>query len=248
MAWTERAFDLWYLVVYPHRDGSEARDLTQLLSKSESLGGSRILDVGCGPGRHLEAFEDAGAFPVGLDQSAALLGEASRRLRSQPKSRIRLVRADMRHLPFGDAVFDGATSLFTTFGYHTEVDDRTMIEEVARVVRPNGFFLFDFLNREHVLRNFQKSKIRHQGEFEIRESKKVECDIVIKHVAISRRVSGEPVADYEERVFLYTPETLRGFVQRSGFRIVEVWGDYRGEAFHPDSSSRHVLFCRKEQA
>ncbi len=54
--------------------------------------GWRVLDVGCGAGRHARALASAGAQPIGLDLSAELL--ACARGVGLP-----LVRADMRRLP-----------------------------------------------------------------------------------------------------------------------------------------------------
>ena len=66
------------------------------------LSGRRILDLGCGKGRFARALCAQGASVVGLDLSAAMLGEATG---------IDRVRASARRLPFGPASFDGVLAV-----------------------------------------------------------------------------------------------------------------------------------------
>ena len=60
-----------------------------------------ILDLGCGAGRDLAAFQERGFRVVGADLSWGLLCEARQRVDSP------LVQADMRALPFANNRFDG---------------------------------------------------------------------------------------------------------------------------------------------
>src|SRR5262249_26211897 len=64
--------------------------------------GMRVLDVGCGPGRHAHALAERGMEVVGIDIAAAFLAAAG------PG---RWVRGDARRLPFFPGSFDAAISL-----------------------------------------------------------------------------------------------------------------------------------------
>jgi SAM-dependent methyltransferase len=91
-----------------------------------------VLDVGCGSGRLLAAFDTFGFKAYGIDHSAAMAARASRRL---PAGRIRLASGDA--LPFKDDAFD----LCTVFGmlHHAIGEGNGMTEstihEAARVAR-----------------------------------------------------------------------------------------------------------------
>jgi Methylase involved in ubiquinone/menaquinone biosynthesis len=92
--WFEEWFGEEYLQLYPHRDAAEADRAVGLIAERVGLEpGWRVLDVACGAGRHARAFEEARAWCVGLDLSAALL-RVARQVTTAP-----LVRADMRALP-----------------------------------------------------------------------------------------------------------------------------------------------------
>lgn len=64
--------------------------------------GSRVLDLGCGPGQNARYLHQRGFRPVGLDLSWTLLACARRHA-----PRLPFVRADMRRLPFRPNTFDG---------------------------------------------------------------------------------------------------------------------------------------------
>ena len=91
-------------------------------------GPGALLDVGCGTGAQTVAFRDQGWQVTGVDASEDMLRRARER-------EIDVVQADVAALPFEDASFDAAVSLWT----HTDVDDfPAAVREVARVLRPEG--------------------------------------------------------------------------------------------------------------
>lgn len=71
------------------------------LGALEEVGGTRILDLGCGVGRDLRQFAEAGFDAVGLDGSAAMLA-AARRLTGRPTW-----QQDFLDLKLPESEFDG---------------------------------------------------------------------------------------------------------------------------------------------
>jgi ubiquinone/menaquinone biosynthesis C-methylase UbiE len=95
-------------------------------------GPGRLVDVGCGGGAHTAAFAARGWSVTGVDVSAAQLELARAR-------GVEVVEADGAQLPFEQASFDAAVSMFT----HTDVGDfAAVLGEVARVLRPGGAFVY----------------------------------------------------------------------------------------------------------
>ncbi len=105
--------------------------------------GDRLLDLGCGFGRHAYQAARLGAEVVGFDAGAdevrkvqdtfgamSVAGELS-----AETARVGAVRGDALRLPFGDGSFDRVIA--------SEVlehipDDRTAMSELSRVLRPGG--------------------------------------------------------------------------------------------------------------
>jgi ubiquinone/menaquinone biosynthesis C-methylase UbiE len=66
-----------------------------------------ILELGCGTGRVAIPVARKGATVVGIDRSASMLARGQARVRrARLTSRVRLLRGDIRHLPFPDRSFE----------------------------------------------------------------------------------------------------------------------------------------------
>ena len=97
-------------------------------------GPGRCLDLGCGTGRAIPLLQRAGWTVTGIDVSVDQLDAARRQAPGAA-----LVRADGHVLPFRDAEFDAAVSLFT----HTDFDDAAAaFAEAARVLKPGARFVY----------------------------------------------------------------------------------------------------------
>ena len=99
--------------------------------------GLRLLDLACGSGSFLVDLK--GAFPraqvMGLDLSAAYLGEAGRR------SGARRVQGMAERLPFADASLDGVACIYLFHELPPKI--RPLVAaEIARVLKPGGVLAF----------------------------------------------------------------------------------------------------------
>lgn len=97
----------------------------------------KILDVGCGTGRLLQAAADQ--FPKatleGVDPAEGMVEQARA---TNSSDRITFQQATAERLPFQDAQFD---LVFSTMTFHHWADQRQGIAEVARVLTPDGRWL-----------------------------------------------------------------------------------------------------------
>lgn len=104
--------------------------------------GSRILDVGCGSGRHTAAaYRFPGAVVVGVDLAWADLAATRQRLQLHDRlnehggGRWALCAADGLHLPFADGRFDLVICAEVLEHIPAHAD---AIAEITRVLRPGG--------------------------------------------------------------------------------------------------------------
>jgi len=153
--WWKNYFNAQYLLEYEPLFSLE-RDRVEVARLLDVLGlpsGSRVLDVPCGQGRHAHLLSEAGFDVTGLDYSAELLVKARAR-GTGPHLRYR--RGDMRVLPaHWRGRFHAVVNLFTSFGFFAEPrDDRAVIREFARVLRPGGILVWHGANRDGVMARF----------------------------------------------------------------------------------------------
>jgi SAM-dependent methyltransferase len=223
--WWSQAFRRPYLDLYAHRDDASADDEVSFVASQLALRpGARLLDAGCGAGRHARAFARRGAAVVGVDRSGELLREADFRGKGP-----RYVLADVRGLPFAAGAFDHATSLFTSFGYFDDAGDRRQLGELRRVLRAGGTFVFDFLNRPHVEATLVPESEREIAGRSVRERRRIRDGRVEKDVEIA---GGE---SWRESVRLYGALELTSMLASVGFVVRSRHGDLAGGAWSEES-------------
>ena len=105
--------------------------LTSLLDPAWTVG-----DLGCGTGEVAAALAPAVRRVIAVDDSAAMLSAARRRVRALDNVDVR--RGRLEALPIEDAALDAATCVLVL---HHVPEPELAIAEAARVLRPGGRFL-----------------------------------------------------------------------------------------------------------
>jgi SAM-dependent methyltransferase len=137
----QKGYDLWSETYDRTPNPIVAMDGRQTLGLLAPQRGERILDAGCGTGRHLKLLMDAGAKTIGLDFSQGML-EVARR--NHPEAL--LVRADLQQpLPFSSACFDAL--LCALIGEHLG-DLRVVFREMYGILKPAGRLVFSVYHPE----------------------------------------------------------------------------------------------------
>lgn len=115
----------------PHED---AENLHRLFQENEV---NRILDLGCGDGRHLHFFSELGYEISGLDYAPSALHLADKWLASDNLS-AELVCADMTAIPWPEESFDAVIS-FLVINHNPIERIRRTIMEIHRVLKSGGW-------------------------------------------------------------------------------------------------------------
>ncbi len=98
----------------------------------------RVLDVGCGPGRHTLALASRGFEVVGVDRSPDFLQLAREAADAARLTAATFVELDVRELAF-DAEFDAVICLCQGgFGLLGGRDEPAVFEKIAAALRPGG--------------------------------------------------------------------------------------------------------------
>jgi ubiquinone/menaquinone biosynthesis C-methylase UbiE len=238
--WYKAAFGPFYSLVYAHRDDEsaarEAEHIVGLLGLSGS--NARVLDVCCGAGRHMAALARMGLDVWGVDLSPPLLGEASER----PEASGRIVRADMRQLPFPQE-FGAVFNLFTSFGYFTDdADNEKALSEMARVLSPGGRVLIDHMNRPAVERALGEDA-REDGGVTIHQKRWIEGSRIMKQIQVE--TDARENVSITENVRLYGPDEMAAMLERNGFTNVALHGSFDGGELTEESDRMIAAAERK---
>ncbi len=131
----------------------DRREVSRLLELMAAPSGARVLDCPCGQGRHAHLLAEAGFNVDGLDYSTPLLKVAAARGTSKT---LRYIQGDMRALPSRwTRRFDAVVNLFTSFGFFdSPQDDRLVLEQFARVLKPGGVLIWHGGSRDGVMAKF----------------------------------------------------------------------------------------------
>ena len=114
--------------------------------------GMRVLDVGCGPGRHAYALAERGIIVHGIDISERFVDLAN----DGAPADATFERLDARNLAF-EAEFDAAICLCQgAFGLMTaDGHDETVIAGMARAVRPGGRLALSAFSSYFVMKHWE---------------------------------------------------------------------------------------------
>jgi trans-aconitate 2-methyltransferase len=129
----------WDATTYDRVADPQTRWGTAVLDRLPLDGDETVIDAGCGTGRvtqHLLRRLPRGRV-VALDASAAMLGEARRRLAGD--DRVRFVHANLLSFTdrdIGDAA--PADAMFSTATFHWVLDHGRLFANLAAVLRPGG--------------------------------------------------------------------------------------------------------------
>jgi ubiquinone/menaquinone biosynthesis C-methylase UbiE len=194
-----------------------------------------VLELGCGTGRVTRPLAKAGLNIVGVDRSAAMLERIHNRI-PHPTSRIPLVRADIRALPFSDASFPMVIAPYGILQSLIRPNDLTAaLASAARVVAPGGTFGIDLVPDVPNWREYRdRVQLRGKnGAAHLTLVESVSQDRKRRLTTFEQRYIERRGRQRREHRFELTFRTLTVAqmtrqLERAGFAVQSVLGDYRG--------------------
>ncbi|MDO9019770.1 MAG: bifunctional N-acetyltransferase/class I SAM-dependent methyltransferase [Deltaproteobacteria bacterium] len=112
-------------------------------------GGERVLDVGCGRGRHTHLLGQHGCNAVGVDFVEAFVTHARAEASALAIECVNFFVGDARTLDLTDGGYDAALCLYDVIGtFPDQAENQRIVDCLARHLRPGGRLLASVMNLE----------------------------------------------------------------------------------------------------
>ncbi|MDC1387037.1 class I SAM-dependent methyltransferase [Candidatus Thioglobus sp.] len=221
------AYAAYYDLLYQDKDyKSEVDYVVSLLNKYKVFDG-KILELGCGTGKHAEIFADFKYAIHGIDSSISMINNANTQNR---KNNVSFEVGDVRNFKTED-LFDAVVSLFHVTSYQTRNKDLIdMFNTASKHIKKGGLFIFDFWYGPAVLNEKPSVRVKHMSDtlFEAERTAMPELNFNENTVNVNFKVSiknkeNNDVKHIEESHlmrYLFLPE-LRYFLNQADLEILE---------------------------
>jgi 2-polyprenyl-3-methyl-5-hydroxy-6-metoxy-1,4-benzoquinol methylase len=231
-----------YLKVYRHRDKKEANELVQLVVNNIEVSKvTTVLDMAAGSGRHAVIFAREGFEVTAVDLSENLLS-IGKKYAENENIKIEFVHSDIRQFS-PNIKYNLILNLFTSMGYFEKDEENYFILSKAyELLENNGYFVLDYFNKSYVENNLVPSTIDEFDGSVITQNRFIEGERIIKEITIENKGK---INKYFESVRMFSKDELINMLQKLGFRIIKIFGDFKGNSFELESSPRIIIIACK---
>jgi SAM-dependent methyltransferase len=219
-----------------------------------------ILELGCGTGRIAAPLARDGFQVVGIDRSAPMLERAVRRARmlarrrsGGARGRLTLVRGDIRFLPFGAHSFRSVAAPYGVLqSLVREADLKATLDDVARVLALGGLFAVDLVPDVPAWREY-RNRVQLRGPaaggarltlIESVHQNRRRGLTTFEQRYIERRGSHKIEHRFNLTFRTLPVRAMTRRLERAGFEIEAVLGDYRGRPWD-DRAEVWIVLARR---
>ena len=240
--WFTHWFDSsFYHKLYANRDEREAAGFADaLMEELCPLPHSKILDLGCGNGRHSKYLASKGFSVTGIDLSSSSIRDAKK----HESSNLNFYQHDMR-LPFGNSYFDYVFSFFTSFGYFkSSLEDDQVLNNISRSLKPGGMLVMDYLNVAYADSRLVPAEKNEIDGIVYKINRWTDEKHFYKRIVLANTGSRYPV-EFNEQVRKFRLEDFNQMFANNNLHLQHVYGDYQLASYDQGRSPRLIMFAQK---
>ena len=215
----------YYNLFYKDKDyETESKCVHQKLIDNK-VKGKRLLELGCGTGKHAKIFSKFGYKILGIEQSVSMINSA------QKVENFECMQGDIRKIKLKDK-FDSIISLFHVISYQTTNEGVVSVFKTAYDhLRENGLFIFDMWYAPAVIHLKPEIRIRKiktetntitriaEPEFLVNKNQ-----VNVKYTFYDFNFISNKLRISEEMhpMRYFTIPEIKYFANNCGFRVVEI--------------------------
>ncbi len=240
----EEWFSTWfnspyYHTLYKNRDIQEAHAfIDKLIAHLNTKLTYQLLEMNCGNGLQAAYLNQKGFHVTGLDFSEKNIARAKQFENEQ----LHFYQHDMRDI-FRTAYYDLILSLFTSFGYfNSETETVVALRSTVSAVKPGGKLVIDFINTNQAIQQATGSEEKTIDGILFNISRKVEKGFIVKTITVTDQ---DQQHTFYEKVRALTYDQFIEYFRMTSLRLVNVFGSYHLEPYHPETSERMIFILKK---
>ncbi len=200
----------------------------------------KILDFGCGIGRHLIKLGKRGFIGLGIDFNKTFIDIANKN--KYINENLKFIDMDIRKIDFEDE-FDGVISIWTSFGYFEDEENFDLLKKIYRALKKDGKFLLDIENIYYLINNLPKERWEKKEGMYILEKNKI--NLKTSRLKTERIfIKDGKIYEYIRNYRIYSFSEIKNYLEEVGFKIINCYGGYEKEELNL-FSKRLVIVSEK---
>lgn len=195
---------------------------------------TRILDLGCGTGRHSIGLARLGHRVTGLDFSPQSMRVARKNTPARLRNRVEFVIGDMRHLEY-KAEFEAVIMFDVSFGLFDQRTNLQILRRARSALRPGGRLLLELFNPKHVRAMVGHKQWQGDQRLVVQETTYDSRHKTLRFAGRSVDVrSGKVSVHPVQRLRVFTIREIRRMLSVAGLRFEALYAGHQG----PHASAR----------
>ena len=202
--------------------------------------GTRVLDLGCGPGDYVATLTHLGYCATGIDPSTEMIRAAQR---EKGGTFLNFGFSDLHRL---GELYDCIFSIGNSLSYHPEDQMDAFYRDLFRLLSPGGAVVLQVVNwdryREFGPPEFDVKTLSDKRTFHRSYQPGSGGSVIFK---TELQDNGETLNSWSAPLYPKYSQALRQGIQEAGLSVLAVFSDFQGSPYQRLTSPATVLTARK---